>query len=111
MLEPEEIFFKHLQLGVEILVFIAKVIKGILQSLVLNTGVSIILEDVLFLHFKGTEGLLTMLLFVWKLFSLPLKVVVSLGWLSKLLVDVLILPRESLNVFSKLLDFLGPNQS
>lgn len=111
MLEPEQIFFKHLQLSVEILVFIAKVIKGVLQSLVLNAGVSVILKDVFFLHFKGTEGLLTVLLFVWELFSLPLKVVVGLGRLAKLLVDVLILPRESLNVLSELLDFLGPYQS
>ena len=90
---------------VKLIVLLCHLLDRLLVALVLSTGVSVILQDVLLLHFKGSDLLLGKSLLVLKLFLLLLKVFVSLSNFGKFLVYKLVLSGKSLDVLSQLRAF------
>ena len=90
---------------VQLVVLLGHLLDGLLVPFVLSTRVSVVLEDVLLLHFEGSDLLLGESLLVLELLLLLLEVLVSLGRLGELLVDELVLSGKSLDVLSQLRAF------
>lgn len=70
----------HIQaLLIELSLLLSQLLDGLLVPLVLHLGVSIVLQDVLLLHFQSSDALLGKPLLVLELFILSLKEFVCLS--------------------------------
>ena len=75
------------------------------ESLIFNTWISIVLQDVLFFHFEGSNTLLGESFLILKLFVLALKELVGLSSFGKFLIHKFVLTSQGLDIFSEFCRF------
>ena len=85
--------------------FLSHLFYGLLVALVFSTRVSVVLKDILFLHFKGSNLLLGESFLVLQLILLSFEILVRLSSFSKFLVDEFVLTSQCLDVLSELRAF------
>ena len=81
----------------------------ILLSLILNTRISIILQNILFFHFQSSDSLLCQSFLILNLFRLSFQKFICLTCFLKLNIYKFIFFSKSLNILSKLKAFLSFN--
>lgn len=101
------LFLGVLDLAVKLSVFSTDRFHGILKSLYLQSWIFIIGKNVLFLNLECPWSLWRTSFFVDKLAILSLEKLISMWAFAKFLIDKLVLPSESLDIFGKFSDFLG----
>ena len=84
---------------IQFVVVIGDLLYCFLVPLRFDTGVTVVLEDVLLFHFEGSKALLGETLLVLKLLVLSLKEFVCLSCFCKFTVDKLVLSGKSLDIF------------
>ena len=84
-----------------------QLLYGLLVPLVFNLRISIVLQNVLFFHFKGSDALLCKSFLVLQLFILSLQEFVCLSWFCEFCIDKLIFSGQSLNILGELANFSG----
>lgn len=89
----------HIQaLLVELVVVVGELLDGFLVAFILESSITIVLEDVLFFHFEGADVLDCKSFLLLKLLVLLFEELVGLGSLGEFLVDKLVLAGEGLDV-------------
>lgn len=100
------VFLSDCDLIVKILVFFADLLNCVLESIILLASVSVVLKNVFFLHFERSHKLLRFSFLVDKRVVLVLEQFICMGGLSEFLVYKSVFPRQCLDVFRQLRDFL-----
>ena len=100
-------FLGVLDLSVQIFVLSTDCLYGVFETFDLQAGVTVVGQDVFFLDFEGSHGLLSSLFLVKQLIVLRLEHIVGMRTFSKLLVDESVFASQGLDVFSHLGDLLG----